>query len=202
MPSLREMGRIGQDLQEPTRRVECRVWKRGAPSGCLQQRGPSMTTFRIGHFVGNLSSTSADLLSMKVLVQFASKGFEWLDLSHQGPSPLQRRYDTRCQWRAGLQSGRCRCGPVRHARLQPLDPPGVSRTPLTGPAGSVGITPSRARLRGIIGTSPGSIGTAVAPRRLRGVLCLCNSPRMNTPGLITLAVESPLRRRRSSCATT
>ena len=45
---------------------------------------------------------------------------------------------------------------------------------------------------GIIGTSPGSIGTAVAQQQLRGVLCFCNSPLMNTieayiqfkPGLI------------------
>ncbi len=45
----------------------------------------------------------------------------------------------------------------------------------------------------IIGTSPGSIGTAVAQQSLRGVLCFCNSPLMNTieayvqftPGLIT-----------------
>ncbi len=46
---------------------------------------------------------------------------------------------------------------------------------------------------GIIGTSPGAIGTAVAQQQLRGVLCFCNSPLMNTieayiqfrPGLIT-----------------
>lgn len=31
----------------------------------------------------------------------------------------------------------------------------------------------------MIGTSPGSIGTAVAQSHLRGVLCLCNSPLMN-----------------------
>src|SRR5690348_8037100 len=32
----------------------------------------------------------------------------------------------------------------------------------------------------IIGTSPGSIGTAVAQQSLRSVLCFCNSPLMNT----------------------
>jgi len=45
----------------------------------------------------------------------------------------------------------------------------------------------------VIGTSPGPIGTAVAQQSLRGVLCFCNSPLMNTvgayiqftPGLIT-----------------
>ena len=45
----------------------------------------------------------------------------------------------------------------------------------------------------VIGTSPGSIGTAVAQQQLRGVLCFCNSPLMNTmeayiqftPGLIS-----------------
>lgn len=45
---------------------------------------------------------------------------------------------------------------------------------------------------GVIGTSPGAIGTAVAQQCLRGVLCFCNSPLMNTveayiqfkPGLI------------------
>lgn len=33
---------------------------------------------------------------------------------------------------------------------------------------------------GVVGTSPGSIGTAVAQQHLRGVLCFCNSPLMNT----------------------
>ena len=45
---------------------------------------------------------------------------------------------------------------------------------------------------GVIGTSPGAIGTAVAQQHLRSVLCFCNSPLMNTmeaylqfkPGLI------------------
>ena len=46
---------------------------------------------------------------------------------------------------------------------------------------------------GIIGTSPGKIGTAVAQQHLRSILAFCNSPLMNlleayiqfTPGLIT-----------------
>ena len=46
---------------------------------------------------------------------------------------------------------------------------------------------------GVIGTSPGKIGTAVAQTHLRSILCFCNSPLMNTveayiqftPGLIT-----------------
>jgi chromate reductase len=33
---------------------------------------------------------------------------------------------------------------------------------------------------GVIGTSPGAIGTAVAQQQLRSVLCFCNSPLMNT----------------------
>src|SRR6185369_2092983 len=46
---------------------------------------------------------------------------------------------------------------------------------------------------GVIGTSPGKIGTAVAQQHLRSLLSFCNSPQMNTveayiqftPGLIT-----------------
>ena len=33
---------------------------------------------------------------------------------------------------------------------------------------------------GVIGASPGLIGTALAQQSLRGVLCFCNSPMMNT----------------------
>ena len=33
----------------------------------------------------------------------------------------------------------------------------------------------------MIGTSPGSIGTAVAQQHLRSVLGFCNSPQMNAP---------------------
>ena len=50
---------------------------------------------------------------------------------------------------------------------------------------------------GVIGTSPGAIGTAVAQQHLRSVLCFCNSPLMNTveayiqfkPGLVTENAE-------------
>lgn len=50
-----------------------------------------------------------------------------------------------------------------------------------------------AKPSGVIGASPGSIGTALAQQSLRGVLCFSNSPLMNTveayvnfkPGLIT-----------------
>jgi chromate reductase len=46
---------------------------------------------------------------------------------------------------------------------------------------------------GVIGASPGKIGTAIAQQHLRSILCFCNSPLMNTveayiqftPGLIT-----------------
>jgi chromate reductase len=46
---------------------------------------------------------------------------------------------------------------------------------------------------GVIGTSPGKIGTAVGQQHLRSILSYCNSPQMNaieayiqfTPGLIT-----------------
>jgi chromate reductase len=46
---------------------------------------------------------------------------------------------------------------------------------------------------GVIGASPGKIGTAIAQTHLRSILCFCNSPLMNTleayiqftPGLIT-----------------
>ena len=34
---------------------------------------------------------------------------------------------------------------------------------------------------GVIGTSPGAIGTAVAQQQLRSVLSFCNSPQMNAP---------------------
>jgi chromate reductase, NAD(P)H dehydrogenase (quinone) len=33
----------------------------------------------------------------------------------------------------------------------------------------------------VIGTSPGSIGTALAQQSLRGVLSFCNAPQMNAP---------------------
>ena len=34
---------------------------------------------------------------------------------------------------------------------------------------------------GVIGTSPGAIGTAIAQQQLRSVLSFCNSPQMNAP---------------------
>jgi chromate reductase len=65
--------------------------------------------------------------------------------------------------------------------------------PSTGASRPWGKNSFARKPTGVIGTSPGAIGTAVAQQSLRGVPCYCNSPLMNQveayiqykPGLIT-----------------
>jgi hypothetical protein len=90
---------------------------------------------------------------------------------------LRRRLPALCRSVQSSDRGRGR-RPVRDAGIQPVD----SRRPQE--RNRLGEPPygknSFARKpSGVIGTSPGKIGTAVGQQHLRSILAFCNSPLMN-----------------------
>ena len=153
-----------------------------------------MATYKVGYFVGSLSSTSINRLLAKALERLAPPELALTEIpsrtcrSTARTSMLTPASGSRPQ----AVHRRCRRGALRHARIQPLDPRRAEERHrwASRPWGknSFARKPS-----GVIGTSPGAIGTAVAQQSLRGVLCYCNSPLMNQveayiqfkPGLIT-----------------
>ena len=154
-----------------------------------------MATYKIGYFVGSLSSTSINRMLANALVRLAPKNLTLTEIpirdlplysqDHDADyPPVARAFKKAIADVDGVlfvtpEFNRSIPGGLKNAidwASRPWEQNAFARKP-----------------SGVIGTSPGSIGTAVAQQSLRGVLCFCNSPLMNqveayiqfTPGLIT-----------------
>lgn len=158
-----------------------------------------MATYKVGYFVGSLSSTSINRLLAKALVRLAPKELEMTEIPIKDLPLYSQDYDADFP-------------PVARAFKQAIADvdavlfvtpefnrsiPGGLKNAIDWASRPWGQNSFARKASGVIGCSPGSIGTAVAQQSLRGVLCFCNSPLMNTveayiqftPGLITAEGE-------------
>jgi chromate reductase len=158
-----------------------------------------MSTYKVGYFVGSLSSTSINRLLSKALVRLAPQGLVMTEIPIKDLPLYSADYDADFP-------------PVARALKQAIAEvdavlfvspeynrsiPGGLKNAIDWASRPWGQNSFARKASGVIGTSPGSIGTAVAQQSLRGVLCFCNSPLMNTveayiqftPGLITAEGE-------------
>ena len=154
-----------------------------------------MATYKIGYFVGSLSSTSINRLLSKALVRLAPKELALAeipirDLPLYSPDfdadypPIAREFKKAIADVDGVLF----VTPEYNRSI-----PGGLKNAIDWASRPWGKNSFTRKPSGVIGASPGLIGTAVAQQSLRGVLCFCNSPLMNqveayihfTPGLIT-----------------
>jgi chromate reductase len=154
-----------------------------------------MATYKVGYFVGSLSSKSINRLLANALVKLAPKDLVMTEIPIRDLPLYSQDYDADFP-------------PVARAfkkAIADVDAvlfvtpeynrsiPGGLKNAIDWASRPWGQNSFARKASGVIGTSPGSIGTAVAQQSLRGVLCFCNSPLMNTveayihftPGLIT-----------------
>jgi chromate reductase len=154
-----------------------------------------MTPYKVGYFVGSLSSTSINRLLAKALVRLAPPELMLSEIAIRDLPLYSPDYDADYP-------------PVARAFKQAIADvdavlfvtpeynrsiPGGLKNAIDWASRPWGKNSFARKPSGVIGTSPGAIGTAVAQQSLRGVLCFCNSPLMNTveayiqfkPGLIT-----------------
>ena len=154
-----------------------------------------MSTYKVGYFVGSLSSTSINRLLAKALVRLAPKELVMAEIAIKDLPLYSADYDADFP-------------PVARAFKQAIAKvdavlfvspeynrsiPGGLKNAIDWASRPWGQNSFARKASAVIGTSPGPIGTAVAQQSLRGVLCFCNSPLMNTveayiqftPGLIT-----------------
>ncbi len=154
-----------------------------------------MTTYKVGYFVGSLSSTSINRLLAKALVRLAPPELELTEIPIKDLPLYSQDYDADYP-------------PVARAFKQAIAAvdavlfvtpefnrsiPGGLKNAIDWASRPWGKNSFARKPSGVIGTSPGAIGTAVAQQSLRSVLCFCNSPLMNTveayiqfkPGLIS-----------------
>jgi chromate reductase len=140
-----------------------------------------MDTYRVGYFVGSLAKGSINRILATALIGVAPPELEFTeigigdlplynyDLDHDFPAPAQALKDAIAAVDAVLfvtpEYNRSIPGPLKNAidwASRPYGQNSFTRKP-----------------SGVIGTSPGSIGTALAQQDLRAVLAFCNSPMFN-----------------------
>lgn len=154
-----------------------------------------MHTYKVGYFVGSLSSTSINRLLAKALVRLAPPALAMSEIPIKDLPLYSQDYDADYP-------------PVARALKQAIADvdavlfvtpeynrsiPGGLKNAIDWASRPWGKNSFARKPSGVIGASIGAIGTAVAQQSLRGVLCFCNSPLMNQveaylhfkPGLIT-----------------
>jgi chromate reductase len=163
-----------------------------------------MSTYRIGYFVGSISSDSINRKLARALIRLAPSRLEFEEIPI-GDLPLYSRdYDDDYP----------PAGRALKAALAAVDGvlfvtpeynrsiPGALKNAIDWASRPRGTNSFARKPSAVIGASTGKLGTAVAQQSLRSVLSFCNSPQMNapeayvqfTPGLIaddgTVTVES------------
>lgn len=141
-----------------------------------------MVKYRVGYFVGSLSSTSINRRLAKALVKLAPPELEMIEIPIRDLPLYSQDYDADFP-------------PVARAFKQSIADvdavlfvtpeynrsiPGGLKNAIDWASRPWGRNSFTRKPSGVIGASPGLIGTAVAQQSLRGVLCFCNSPLMNT----------------------
>ena len=154
-----------------------------------------MASFKVGYFVGSLSSKSINRLLARALVRLAPAELQLTEIAIKDLPLYSADHDANYPPVArALKQAISECDAVLFVSPEyNRSIPGCLKNAIDWASRPWGQNSFARKPSGVIGTSPGSIGTAVAQSHLRGVLCFCNSPLMNNveayiqfkPGLIT-----------------
>jgi chromate reductase len=154
-----------------------------------------MASFKVGYFVGSLSSKSINRLLARALMRLAPAELQLTEIAIKDLPLYSADHDANYPPVArALKQAISECDAVLFVSPEyNRSIPGCLKNAIDWASRPWGQNSFARKPSGVIGTSPGSIGTAVAQSHLRGVLCFCNSPLMNNveayiqfkPGLIT-----------------
>ncbi|ODS57794.1 MAG: ACP phosphodiesterase [Acidobacteria bacterium SCN 69-37] len=141
-----------------------------------------MKTYKVGYMVGSLAKGSINRLLSKALTRLAPPQLELVEIVIKDLPLYSYDYDAdyppvaRAFKKAIADvDGILFVTPEYNRSI-----PGALKNAIDWASRPWGQNSFARKPSGIIGTSPGAIGTAVAQQQLRGVLCFCNSPLMNT----------------------
>jgi chromate reductase len=143
-----------------------------------------MTTHhKVGYFVGSLSSTSINRLLSKALIKLAPPELQMMEIVFRDLPPYSPDYDSNYP-------------PIARAFKQVIAQtdailfitpeynrsiPGALKNAIDWASRPYGQNAFARKPSGVIGASPGAIGTAVGQQALRAVLGFCNAPQMTSP---------------------
>jgi chromate reductase len=142
-----------------------------------------MTTYKVGYFVGSLASTSINRRLANALIKLAPEGLEFEEIHIRDLPLYSSDYDG-----AFPQEAKTLKDAVSRSHAILFVTPEYNRSIPGGLKNAIdwasrpwGANSFARKPTAVIGTSPGSIGTAVAQQNLRSVLSFLNAPQMNSP---------------------
>ena len=153
-----------------------------------------MAGYKVGYFVGSLAAKSINRLLAKALVRLAPAELHMTEISYRDLPLYSYDYDANyppvaTEFKNAIASvdAVLFVTPEYNRSL-----PGALKNAIDWASRPYGTNAFTRKPSGIIGTSPGKIGTAIAQQHLRSILAFCNSPLMNAieayiqfePGLI------------------
>lgn len=154
-----------------------------------------MTTHKVGYLIGSLAKASINRKLARALVRLAPPELDMSEISFQDLPLYSYDYDADYP-PIGRDFKTALAGVDAFLFVTPeynRSIPGGLKNAIDWASRPYGTNSFSRKPSAVIGTSPGSIGTAIAQQSLRSVLSFCNSPQMNapeayiqfTPGLIT-----------------
>lgn len=142
-----------------------------------------MTEFKVGYLVGSLARASINRKLSKALVKLAPPEFRMTEIGF-ADLPLYS-YDYDADFPPPARAYKQALAAVQAVLFVTPEYnrsiPGGLKNAIDWGSRPWGQNSFSRKPSAVIGTSPGSIGTAVAQQNLRSVLSFCNSPQMNAP---------------------
>lgn len=141
-----------------------------------------MASYKVGYFVGSLSSTSINRRLAKALARLAPSDLHLVEIPIRDLPLYSQDYDADFPPVArAFKQAIADCDALLFVTPEyNRSIPGSLKNAIDWASRPWGENSFARKPTGVIGTSPGAIGTAVAQSHLRSVLCFCNSPLMNT----------------------
>ena len=139
-------------------------------------------TFSVGYFVGSLATASINRKLAKALVRLAPPELQLSEIPFKDLPLYSYDYDADFPPVARkLKSAIAAVDAVLFVTPEyNRSVPGALKNAIDWASRPYGTNSFARKPSGIIGTSPGKIGTAIAQQHLRSILAFCNSPLMNS----------------------
>lgn len=142
-----------------------------------------MATYKVGYFVGSLSSTSINRVLSRALIQLAPEDLEFTELPIGNLPLYSPDYDASYpEEPAALKAAIAASDAVLFVTPEyNRSIPGALKNAIDWASRPWGQNSFDHMPAAVIGASVGQIGTAVAQQSLRGVLSFCNARQMTAP---------------------
>jgi chromate reductase len=142
-----------------------------------------MRTYKVGYFVGSLSSTSINRILSRALIKLAPEDLEFTEIPIRNLPLYSQDYDDNYPPEAtALKEAIARSDAILFVTPEyNRSIPGALKNAIDWASRPWGQNSFDHIPAAVIGASIGQIGTAVAQQSLRGVLSFCNARQMTAP---------------------